>query len=149
MSVLSRLFAFLLLTSSVSCFANEKQDVEYILKEINHYRMTHLRLPLTLNPKLNQIAKGHSNNMASHSIPVGHLGFEKRFSAIRQEIPNSRQAAENVASGYRSIDAVVKGWIHSPGHRQNILGSYNLTGIAISYDKNHTPYYTQVFAKNH
>jgi uncharacterized protein YkwD len=148
MTAFSRLFAFLLLTSSLSCHANEKQDVKYILKQINHYRMTHLRLPLHLNSQLNHIAKVHSNNMASHQIPVGHIGFEKRFSAIRHALPKSRQAAENVASGYKSIDAVVQGWIHSPGHRQNILGMYNVTGIAISYDKNHTPYYTQVFAKN-
>jgi uncharacterized protein YkwD len=42
---------------------------------------------------------------------------------------------------------VIDGWIHSPGHRQNILGHYNLTGIAIAYDSQHKPYYTQVFAK--
>lgn len=147
MSLLSRLFAFLLITSSLSAHANEKQDIEYILKGINHYRMRHLLLPLKLDPTLNQIAMGHSVNMAHHTIPVGHEGFQKRFSTIRNNINGVNQAAENVASGYRNIDAVVEGWIQSPGHRANILGSYNLTGIAIAYDQQHKPYYTQVFAK--
>lgn len=148
MKSFSRLFAFLLLTSSVS-YANEKQDVENILQQINHYRLTHFRLPLRLNQELNHIAKVHSNHMASHQIAVGHTGFQQRFITIRKVLPESRQAAENVASGYKNIDAVVQGWIHSPGHRQNILGMYNLTGIAISYDEHHIPYYTQIFAKNH
>lgn len=149
MSLLSRLFAFLLITSSVCAHADENQDIQHILKGINQYRMRHLLFPLKLDPTLNHIAMGHSQNMAHHQIPVGHDGFQKRFSAIRQQISGVNQAAENVASGYRNIDAVIDGWIHSPGHRQNILGSYNLTGIAIAYDKQHKPYYTQVFAKRH
>ncbi|MGN0678895.1 MAG: CAP domain-containing protein [Oscillospiraceae bacterium] len=30
-------------------------------------------------------------------------------------------AAENIAAGYRTPEAVVDGWMNSPGHRANIL----------------------------
>lgn len=146
MSFLPQLFAFLCLTSSVSVMA-QQDDVQYILKGINHYRMRHFLMPLKIDERLNKIALGHSQHMALHQIPVGHDGFQKRFSTIRHIIPSVRQAAENVAAGYKNLDAVIDGWTHSPGHRQNILGSYKLTGIAIAYDQNHKPYYTQVFAK--
>lgn len=127
--------------------ADNHSDVQQILNQVNHYRLMHLLKPLTLNPSLNQIALKHSQNMAQHVIPFGHIGFDQRFAKIRQIIPNTAQASENVAYGYKSIDAVVTGWTHSPGHRANILGSFNLTGIAIAYDHQHRPYYTQIFAR--
>lgn len=127
--------------------AQNTSDVQLILKEVNHYRLMHLLKPLTLNPALSQIALKHSQNMAQHVYAFGHIGFDQRFAKIRQILPNTAQASENVAYGYKSIDAVVSGWTHSPGHRANILGSFDLTGIAIAYDQNHRPYYTQIFAR--
>lgn len=132
---------------SFICLANQQADVEQILNGVNHYRMLHLLAPLKLNPSLSQIAMQHSQNMANHVYAFGHIGFDKRFAKIRQILPNTLQASENVAYGYKSIEAVVTGWEHSPGHRANILGSFNQTGIAIAYDANHRPYYTQLFAK--
>jgi len=139
------LSALYLLTAIAN--ASPSKDEQHILKEINHFRMTHFLMPLKFDEHLNKIAMQHSQNMATHRIPVGHLGFENRFKNIRQQLENVGQAAENVASGFKNVDVVIDGWIHSPGHRQNILGHYNLTGIAIAYDGNHKPYYTQVFAK--
>ena len=42
---------------------------------------------------------------------------------------------------------VVDGWIKSPGHRQNIVGRYNLTGIGIVRDRAGKLYYTQLFVR--
>jgi uncharacterized protein YkwD len=42
--------------------------------------------------------------------------------------------AENVASnqGYENPDnTAVKGWIKSPGHQQNMVGEFDLTGIGV------------------
>jgi hypothetical protein len=41
----------------------------------------------------------------------------------------------------------VDGWIKSPGHRHNIVGRYNLTGIGIVRDSAGKLYYTQLFAR--
>jgi uncharacterized protein YkwD len=55
---------------------------------------------------------------------------------------------ENIAFGYPSSDAVVKGWMASPGHRANILNAqFTQTGVGVAYDANGVPYYCQVFAR--
>jgi uncharacterized protein YkwD len=36
-------------------------------------------------------------------------------------------------------------WLNSPGHRKNIEGPYNLTGIAMAKAKDGTMYFTQIF----
>jgi uncharacterized protein YkwD len=140
-------FGCLSLFISSITFAQNADDVQHILDGINHFRMQHFLMPLKLNPSMNAIAQSHSLDMASHRIPTGHIGYEQRFAKIHKQIPHTYQTAENVASGYKDIDTVINGWIHSPGHRANILGPYNITGIAIAYDANHHPYYTQIFAK--
>lgn len=40
-------------------------------------------------------------------------------------------AGENIAMGYQSPKEVVRGWMNSPGHRENILSSYRDIGIGI------------------
>lgn len=42
------------------------------------------------------------------------------------------RAGENIASGYKTPDAVVNGWMKSPGHRANIL-SIKFGKIGIGY----------------
>ena len=40
---------------------------------------------------------------------------------------------ENLAAGYRGATSVVSGWMHSPGHRANILGpNFDEVGVAIA-----------------
>ena len=40
---------------------------------------------------------------------------------------------ENLAAGYRGATAVVDGWMHSPGHRANILGrNFDEVGVAVA-----------------
>ena len=45
--------------------------------------------------------------------------------------------------GQRTAEEVVKGWMESPGHRENIL-TPGFTHIGIGYDKNGN-YWTQQF----
>lgn len=56
-------------------------------------------------------------------------------------------AAENVAVHYANPASVVGGWMHSTGHRDNILNP-SLTHIGVGYAKTGgTPYWTQNFAR--
>ncbi|HWW62290.1 MAG TPA: CAP domain-containing protein, partial [Thermoanaerobaculia bacterium] len=44
-----------------------------------------------------------------------------------------RVIGENLAVGYRTSGTIVDGWMHSPGHRANILGSsFDEVGIAFA-----------------
>ena len=57
-------------------------------------------------------------------------------------------AGENIAAGYRSAQAVVDGWMNSPGHRANILNS-DFTeigvGLVIAPGSEYTYYWSQFF----
>ncbi len=63
------------------------------------------------------------------------------------------RAAENVAAGYTTPEAVVDGWMQSSGHRDNILNCA-LQDIGVGYyylendtgNVNYKHYWTQVFA---
>ncbi len=55
--------------------------------------------------------------------------------------------AENIAAGYMSPEDVVQAWMGSPGHRQNILSTYN-DEIGVGYfdgDGSYNRYWTQDF----
>jgi len=53
--------------------------------------------------------------------------------------------AENVASGYPSVTAVVAGWLGSDGHRANLLGGYAVMGACSSTSASGTSYWVQQF----
>ena len=117
-----------------------------ILNRINQYRSQHGRSTLHLNSTMSGAAQRHSQDMAMHIATVGHTGFEQRMKHIRTKISGTTSGAENVAYRYNTAKIVVEGWIHSPGHRRNILGNYTLTGIGIARDRAGDYYYTQLFA---
>jgi uncharacterized protein YkwD len=88
---------------------------------------------LSVSPQLQQAAQVHSDDMArrnffSHTNPDGIGPFE-RVAATGYE---GSRVAENIAAGYPSIEAVVQGWMESPGHRANILNC-TLTETGIGY----------------
>ena len=74
--------------------------------------------------------------MASGRTPLGHEGFSSRIQSISNQLggPITR-SAENVAYGSKSAKEVVSNWLNSPGHRQNIEGEFNLTGIGVARNK--------------
>src|SRR5262249_50716989 len=54
---------------------------------------------------------------------------------------------ENIAAGYQTPDAVVAGWMSSPGHRANILSTqFTEIGIGVaSGSGSYSTYWTQEF----
>lgn len=126
-------------------------DAEYqtsILYYVNAYRIKHHLAPLKMSNLISQEAAKHSRDMASHSMPFGHNDFDGRIKRLYQQLKECRGGAENVA--YYKLDAkrLVEQWIASPGHRRNIEGNYNLTGIGIAHSKKGWAYYTQIFLRS-
>lgn len=117
-----------------------------ILATLNHYRITHRLPPLKTNTIIAAEAKKHSMDMANHRLIFGHQGFPNRIKRICRRIKGCNGGAENVAFNYKP-NVVAKGWLASPGHKRNIDGHYNLTGIGIARDKNGKLYYTQIFIR--
>lgn len=118
--------------------------------QINQYRKSRGLPPLTLDPRISRQAIAHSQAMASGKVPFSHNGFQQRVQAIARLIPYSG-AAENVAynMGYQDpVKQAVQGWIKSAGHRKNIEGKYDLTGIGIAQNAKGEFYFTQIFIKS-
>jgi uncharacterized protein YkwD len=121
---------------------------ESILTEINRYRHEQGLSALQMNSSISLEAKHHSMDMAEHKTPFGHQGFNSRVSRLFTTIKRSDGAAENVAYlPGNNANNVVKLWLHSSGHRRNIEGHYNLTGIGMAYDQHGTVYVTQIFLR--
>lgn len=77
--------------------------------------------PLSWNDGVAAVAQAHSQDMVdrgffSHTNPDGESPFDRLSGA---GISYSR-AAENIAWGHPSADAVLSAWLGSAGHRANI-----------------------------
>lgn len=118
-----------------------------ILKYINEYRVKSHLTPLVLDSTISKVAAEHSQNMASHRVPFGHQNFDRRINQLYKNIKGSQAGAENIAHFKIQPQNLVNAWIKSPGHRRNIKGHYNLTGIGIAYDKKGWAYFTQIFLR--
>ncbi len=116
-----------------------------ILQLINAYRTKHHLRPLRLNSKASQEATRHSQAMANKSIPFGHTQFKDRMKRLCTALGSCRGSAENVAYYQLNAERLVDAWIASPGHRRNIQGHYNVTGIGIAHGKAGWGYFTQIF----
>lgn len=116
-------------------------------QQVNQYRKSRNLPPLTLDNRITQQARLHSQRMASKSVSFSHDGFEQRVNAIARQIPLS-SAAENLAynQGYSDpVTVAVQGWIKSPGHHKNMIGNFNLTGIGVAKNAQGEYYFTQIF----
>lgn len=121
-----------------------------IHQQINQYRQSQNLPPLKLDSRISEQARAHSQAMANGRVPFSHQGFDQRAKTINSKIPY-REAAENVAfnQGYKNPDRqAVEGWIKSNGHRHNIQGNYNLTGIGIVKNAQGEYYFTQIFIRS-
>lgn len=118
-------------------------------RQINQYRQSRNLPPLQLDSRIVEQARAHSREMANGQVPFGHQGFEQRVKAIALAIPY-QMAAENVAynQGYSDpATQAVQGWIKSTGHRINIEGQYDLTGMGVAKNAKGEYYFTQIFIR--
>jgi uncharacterized protein YkwD len=120
-----------------------------IHEQVNRHRQSAGLPPLTWSSVLADLAAAHSRRMASGEVPFGHDGFEERVATARQAIGVSR-AAENVATNNYPVGEaaarVVQGWLASPGHRRNIDGAFQLTGVGVARTSSGTYFATQLYA---
>jgi uncharacterized protein YkwD len=96
--------------------------------------------------RLRAAAFGHSSDMSANNY-FDHNSRDGRDFAdrIRAAGFSFTAAAENIAQGYPTAAAVVKGWMNSPGHQRNILNCA-YTHIGVGYAANGS-YWTQDFAR--
>jgi uncharacterized protein YkwD len=134
-------------SSSVASNLSINELEQEVHRQVNQYRRSKNLPLLTLDSRITIQSRKHSEAMAKGLIPLSHEGFEQRIQAIA--IPY-RSVAENVAYNQGHSDPAtiaVQGWIQSSGHRQNMEGDFNLTGIGIVKNSKGEYYFTQIFFK--
>lgn len=117
-----------------------------VFQRINQYRQQKGLAALTTNSSITRQARQHSQSMSNSGV-LSHDGFSSRADTIRKSVP-FQAAAENVAFNQGFSDPAaqaVNGWLNSPGHLQNIMGNYNLTGIGAARNNKGEIYFTQIF----
>jgi uncharacterized protein YkwD len=97
---------------------------------INRERARHHLPALQASPLLNRSAQGWTNAMVSSDQFSHGTNFASRISDAGYVW---RSAGENIATGYATPSAVVRAWMASTGHCQNILNpTYRNVGTGIS-----------------
>ena len=120
---------------------------EEVIQYINEYRAKKGLPALEMNDTISEAAFKHCQYMGNKTIRINHDGFEDRMHGLMKQLAPSYGAAENVANGQTNAKEVVNMWINSRGHRENIEGNYNLSGIGIYKNKNGILYFTHIFIK--
>jgi uncharacterized protein YkwD len=102
--------------------------------------------PFFPNPLLESAALGHARDMADRR-KMAHRGGDgsSPFDRIGREGYRYRAAGENVAYGFDDVEAVMDGWMRSPGHRRNILGHYSEIGVGRAIAKDGASYWCVTF----
>ena len=78
--------------------------------------------PVTFSGTLSNVAFGHASDMAAHNyFEHEDRAGQSPADRVRAVGYRERLVGENIAYGPKSIEEVVKGWLDSPGHCENIM----------------------------
>jgi hypothetical protein len=93
-----------------------------LLNETNKQRLANKKSALTINTSLNQAAQAKADDMAkrnywSHNTPENN----EPWVFITMSGYEYHKAGENLAYGFADDSQIVKGWMNSPSHRDNLL----------------------------
>jgi uncharacterized protein YkwD len=123
--------------------ASKREIVRATLCELNRERAHSGMRALKLNKRLSRAARLHVRDMARRNY-FSHdtLGGGSFVDRIRREgyLRGARSwvVGENLAWGtrrYSRPSVIMRMWMHSPGHRANILNaSFKEIGIGVAYD---------------
>jgi len=106
--------------------------------------------PLRRSSLLDDVAYGHAADMAEH-LYFDHVDRSGRSPAdrVRSAGYADRIVGENIAYGPATPEEVVQGWLHSPGHCENLMDS-RFVEMGIAYAPGHADqpglYWAQVLA---
>lgn len=134
---------------AVTAFANDQVSTadelayaEEVGVLINEFRAENGLQPVQLAPVLLDVASVRSQELTalySHSRPDG----TDWFTAVEEtKLDPNCYAAENIAAGFETPEAVVEGWKNSPSHRAAMLGEYyQYIGVSVTYLADDPNYY--------
>jgi uncharacterized protein YkwD len=104
-----------------------------LLRAMNEQRGRRGLPPLHRNVLLDAAAADRIHDMFEHGY-FDHVAPDgtQPFVWVRRRGYRYLVVGENLATGQRAAAQVVEQWMRSPGHRANVLGRFEDTGIAIA-----------------
>jgi uncharacterized protein YkwD len=113
-----------------------------VLALVNKARKAHDRKPLKATACLtNKVAQPWARHMADTENMV-----HQDLNVVFESCTGLTTAGENIAAGYTTAAAVMNGWMHSPGHRRNILRrGFTKIGLGVARSADGTRYWVQDF----
>jgi uncharacterized protein YkwD len=124
----------------------EDPVVAEIVRLVNEERASAGCRPVTLEDRLTEAAQDYTDVMARSGV-LSHTGPDGSTMAGRVEAAGYQWSTlgENIAVGQRTAAAVMDAWMHSEGHRANILNcSFEQIGVGVNTSSN-GPWWTQDF----
>ncbi len=121
-----------------------QNQINEVAALVNQERAAQGLSALKIVPALNQAAEIRAEEIKtnfSHTRPNG----QSCATVLTETGISWRTTGENIAYGYATPADVMNGWMHSDGHRANILNpDFDSIGIGVA-DQNGVLYWTQVF----
>lgn len=104
-----------------------------VLELVNQARSDAGCKALREDSRLDSAAQGHSDDMSGNGYFDHNSQDGRTFADRERQAGYPSPGGENIAQGYRTADAVMDGWMHSDGHRRNILDcSFATIGIGLN-----------------
>lgn len=120
-----------------------------ILELTNEERAREKIGPLVINAVLTRVARAHSANMLRQGEMKHELDGKRPAQRVDEAGYDYKRVAENIAwTDGVSLKEVMKNWMESKGHRENILNpGFDEIGVGIAKNDKGEMYFTQVFGK--
>jgi hypothetical protein len=125
-------------------------DRELLYERINEDRLARALVPLKADARLMRAALGHARWMVlNNKLDHGELASAQATPALRARSAGYRAAyvGEVIAYGYPRPEAVLAGWLASPGHKAVLtaIGARDV-GLAVDFDRYGRAYWCVVVA---
>jgi uncharacterized protein YkwD len=125
---------------------DSKTACDEVVRSHNRLRAEAKLPPLAISSKLTAAAERHARDMAAHE-KMAHTGSDRSsaIDRIKAEQYPYRRAGENIAAGRFNTERLMKGWVDSPHHKKNILGSFSQIGVACATGESGKRYWCVTF----
>jgi uncharacterized protein YkwD len=123
-------------------------DLAALIEAHNRVRAESKRPPLRANSQLAEAARDHARDMAEHNN-LSHEGSDGSDVAKRVKKRGYRyeEIGENIADGQTTVEDVMRSWLNSPPHKENILANFTEIGAAVVPDGSGRKYWCVEFGR--
>ena len=127
--------------------AGQSSMTSQVVNLVNSERAAQGLMALQKDSRLAALAQQKAEDMAksqyfSHTSPT----YGSAFDMLKAAGYSYKTAGENIAMGQKSAASVMDGWMHSSGHRANILKSdYTKIGVGYAKASDGTTCWVQIF----